>query len=315
MPETPRDTPADPIRTGGAIAVPNPGEASGYSGRYLHGATEPGPTAHLLHELITVRYPGKRAHRRAASELISQHPAGWRELGAATAKDRAIKPRRAPARAGACYCHTTDGAWTETMRKALDATLRTVEDGAARGTRRDCRDLLPHTEPGDGAPLLISAGHEPDWVEYLYLIRPEGLEIKARDAAYGRVHNRFTTIGLARWDQQVEVGQIKRAAAAARLRTIADIADEHAADAFASVARQLESMPADHGLVTLLLSSHRSYYVYTPAEHTFTALLARAAGLEPGELAAHLEALARSEQIRLLRRTAHQIHPAEHPAA
>ena len=313
MPETPL-TPVDPIRTGAVIGAPSRDEVRGYSGRYLHGAADPGTTAHRLHELITVRYPGKLGTRRAAAELISQHPAGWRELGAATAKDPAITPRRAPAPAGACYCHTPDGAWTETMRKALEAMLRTVENEAARGGYRDNSDLLPRSSPGDGGPLLISGGGEPDWAEYLYLIRPEALEVKTRDGAYPRGRKAFITIGLAAWGQPVEIDEINRAAEAARARTIADLADEHAADTFANIARQLEAMPADHGLISLLLQGHRPYH-HTPPEHAPTVLLAEAAGVKAGELPAHLEALARSEQISLLRRAAHYIHPGAHPAA
>jgi hypothetical protein len=313
MPETSL-TPADPIRSGAVIAAPSRNDVRGYSGRYLHGATDPGITAHLLHELITVRYPGKLGARRAVTELIGQHPAGWRQFGSATANDPAITPRRAPARAGTCYCHTPEGTWTETMRKALEAMLRTVENEAARGGYRDNCDLLPRSSPGDGSPLLINGGGEPDWVEYLYVIRPEALDVKTRDGAYPRGRNAFVTIGLVPWGQPVDIDEINRAVEAAHARTIADIADEHAADTFALIARELEAMPADHGLVTLLLQGHRSYH-HTPPEHAPTVLLADAAGVRASELPAHLEALARSEQISLLRRAAHHIHPAEHRAA
>jgi hypothetical protein len=310
MPETPRGTPPVPTRSGAVIAVPNP--SSGYSGRCLHGASDPGTTAHRLHELITVRYRGKRTAQRAAAELISEHPAGWRELGAATAKDPAIKARRAPAPAGTCYCHAPDGAWTATMRRALGSMLRAAEN-RARGGYLEYHDLLPRTRPGDGGPLLVSSGNEPDAVEHLYVIRPDALEVKTRDAAYARARNAFITIGLARWDELVDLDAISRAAGSARARTIADIADEHAADTFAEVARQLEAMPTDHGLAMLLLSNHRAYYT-VPPEHAPTVLLAGTAGVKAGELPGHLEALSRTEQISLLRRAAHQIHPAEHRA-
>lgn len=311
MPETPRDTPTDPNRNGAVIAVPN--HPTGYSGRYLHGAGDPGTTAHRLHELITVRYPGKRTAQRASAELISEHPAGWRELGAATAKDPAIKARRAPAPAGTCYCHAPGGAWSTTMRKALDSMLRAAEN-RAHGGYLEYHDLLPRTRPGDGGPLLITSGREPDAVEHLYVIRPDALEVKTRDAAYARTRNAFVTIGLAHWNEPVEISAINHAADTARARTIANTADEHAADTFADIARQLEAMPADHGLAMLLLSSHRAYYT-VPPEHAPTVLLAGTAGVKAGELPGHLEALSRSEQISLLRRAAHQIHPAEHPAA
>lgn len=95
--DDPEDTP------GAVIAIPERG--SGFHGRYLRHAPGPQATTRLLHELFAIRYPGRKGYARARAELIGQHPSGWQHLGAATAKDTEIKPRRAPAPVGTCYCH------------------------------------------------------------------------------------------------------------------------------------------------------------------------------------------------------------------
>lgn len=297
---------------GAVIAMPD--RASGFHGRYLHHAPSPSDTARLLRELFAVRYPGRRGYARACAELIGEHPSGWQRLGAATAKDPEVKPRRAPARVGTCYCHQPDGTWQPTVTAAALATLRRAESAAIRGEHTSPAWLLGDApQPGDGSPLLIREHHVPDGIDHIYVLFDDGARILARDGAYPNTA-RFTQATGLRWTDPLNTEQIERASRAVRERTPADLAHEKAADMLADTAQRLAQIPAHHDLVLHLLAD-ASRYLSVPPATTPQAALARAAGLHPAELAGHLHHLERGEQVRLLRHAAHQLNPAKHPVA
>src|SRR5947209_2763520 len=132
---------------GAVIAIPESGGA--FHGRYLHHAPGPAATARLLRDLFTVRYPGRKGYARARAELIGQHPSGWQRLGTATAKDPQVKPRRAPAPVGTCYCHHSDGTWHPAVTAAALTTLRRAEITAVRSEVTTADWLLgPQPKPG-----------------------------------------------------------------------------------------------------------------------------------------------------------------------
>jgi len=302
----------EPAPLRGAVIAARTG-ADGYMGRYLHEATDPGATLRLLHELFRVRYPGARSRRRTMRELIGEHPGGWRQLGARTAKDPTVKPRRAPAPIGSCYCHTPDGAWTRAMNDAFRATYLRTERAVLEGRRTDPDFLMPTwPKPGDGGPLLITGGHEPRWVEYVYHLDSVGVSVRVRDGAYP-YSQQFISAGRLDWDDRVDTARIEAVCAAARARVRADLDHENAATALAEVARSLTAeIPARDELVLHLLR-HRS----RSDQRTWTdleAALARAAGLHAAELPGHLRGLERDEQIKLLRDAAHQLNPVANPA-
>ena len=166
---------------GAVIAIPE--SRGGFHGRYLHHAPDPAATARLLRDLFTVRYPGRKGYARARSELIGQHPSGWRHLGIATAKDPEVKPRRAPAPVGTCYCHQPDGTWHPAVTAAALATLGRAESAAIRGEHTSPGWLLgQQPRPGDGSPLLIREHHVPDGIDHVYLLHEDGLQIPRRSA-------------------------------------------------------------------------------------------------------------------------------------
>jgi hypothetical protein len=295
---------------GAVIAIPEQG--GGFHGRYLHHATGPTATARLLRDLFATRYPGSKGYARARNELIGQHPSGWQRLGTATAKDPEVKPRRAPAPVGTCYCHHPDGTWNPAVTAAL-TTLRRAEIAALRRETTTADWLLgPQPKPGDGSSLLIREHRVPDGIDHVYLLHEDGLQILTRDGAYPN-SCRFVHAVSLRWTDPVDGEQIERATRAVRERTPADLAYERAADFLADAAQRLARIPAHHDLVLYLLSL-ASGYLSVAAESTPESALARAAGLHPAQLAAHLHQLERGEQVRLLRRAAHQFNPVKHPA-
>lgn len=297
---------------GVVIAIP---EGSGrFHGRYLHHAPGPAATARLLRDLFATRYPGRKGYARACRELIGEHPSGWQRLGTATAKDPEIKPRRAPAPVGTCYCHQPDGSWHPAVTAAALDTLARAESAALRRESTTADWLLGHApQPGDGGPLLIREHHVPDGIDHIYLLFDDGAQILTRDGAYPNTQ-RFAQATRLSWADAVDDEQIERATRAVRERTPADLAHERAADILADTAQRLAQIPAHHDLVLHLLAGG-SRYLNIPAETTPEAALARAADLHPAQLAGHLHDLERGEQVRLLRRAAHQLNPVKHPAA
>ncbi len=297
---------------GAVIAIPENG--GGFHGRYLHHAPGPAATARLLRDLFASRYPGRKGYIRACRELIGQHPSGWQRLGTATGKDPEIKPRRAPAPVGTCYCHQPDGTWNPAVTAAALATLSRAESAAIRGEHTSPGWLLgQQPRPGDGSPLLIRDHHVPDGIDHVYLLFDDGAQILTRDGAHPNTCRLAQATSLS-WADPVDDEQIERATRAVRARTPADLAYEKAADILADTAQRLAHIPAHHDLVLYLLSVP-SGYLGVPAETTPQAALARAADLHPAQLPAHLHELERSEQVRLLRRAAHQLNPVKHPDA
>jgi len=288
---------------GAVIAVPT--HDGGVHGRYLHHAPGPAATVEILLALFTTRYRGRRGYATAVRELIIEHPSGWARLGSATSRDKEIKPRRAPAPVGECYCHQPDGAPRPALIEAALATLHDAEANPNSWIR------VRHGELGDGTPWKIDGGAVPDGIEYVYVLTPRGILVKARDGAYPNT-SRFAAAIEFRWDQPPRPEQIEHACAAIRARTTTDLAQEKSADILADAARQLAAIPAHHDLVLHLIAG-ASRYLSVPGEHTPESALARAAGLHPAELGGHLHRIERGEQIRLLRRAAHQLNPDKHP--
>lgn len=302
----PAPGPADlPTGHGAVIAIPTLRER-GFHGRYLHHAPGPAATVDLLRELFRTRYRSRDGVRKAARELITAHPCGWVRLGAATSRDKEIRPRRAPAPAGECYCHHPDG----TPRPQLVASaLEVLQDVEIHG--QNWR-WVPGGTPGDGTPWKITSGAVPDGIDYAYVFDGNGLTVKVRDGAKPDV-GRFVSAITIPWDQAPDPGQIQAACDKIRARTPADLANEKAAEILADTARQLRAIPAHHDLVLHLLGG-ASRYLSVPDTHTPEAALARAAGLHPAHLPGHLHQLDRGDQVRLLQRAAHQLSPDTHHA-
>lgn len=301
----PTPAPADPAPERGAvIAIPT---RDGFQGRYLHHAPGPAATVELLCALFAARYPGRRGYERAVRELISEHPSGWARLGCATSKDKQIKPRRAPAPVGECYCHRADGTPHPALIAAALATLHEAEIWESGAVR------IPHGELGDGSPYRIHSSVVPDGIDYAYVLYREALVVKARDGAYPKTSRFEWAIGVD-WHRPPQGEAIEQACAAIRARTPANLANEHAADILANTARKLAQIPAHHDLVLHLLAG-ASRYLNVPAEATPEAALARAAGLHPAQLPGHLHLLERGEQVRLLQQAAYQLNPVKHATA
>jgi hypothetical protein len=311
-PETQESGTSPEDALGAVIAIP--ALSRGFRGRYLHHAPDPLATIRLLRDLFATRYPGRKGYARACAELIGDHPSGWQRLGTATVKDPEVKPRRAPAPVGTCYCHAPDGTWHPAVTAAALTTLRRAETASARGENPTVNFLLPdRVLPGDGAPLLISEHTVPDGIDHVYLLLEDGVQILVRDGAHPNAC-RFTHATSLRWSDPLDADQIERTTRALRARTPADLAHEKAADILADTAQRLAQIPVHHDLVLHLLAG-ASRYLSVPTQDTPEAALARTAGLHPAELAGHLHRLERGEQVRLLRHTAHQLDPVKHPAA
>lgn len=301
--QTEPPAPDTPPGSGAVIAIP--ARDGGFIGRYLHHAPGPAATTELLRDLVAIRFRGRRGYERLVRELISDHPSGWARLGAATSKDPEVKPRRAPAPVGQCYCHQVDATPHPALIAAALATLHDAE------IHEHGRLHIPHGRPGDGSPWLITSREVPDGIDYAYVLFREGMNIEVRDGASRS--GRFERPVLFQWDNPPTGEEIQRACAAIRARTPADLAHEKAAAILAETAQQLRAVPAHHDLVLHLLS-RASRHLSVPAHNTPEAALARAAGLHTAELAGHLHRLERGEQIRLLLQAAHQLNPAKHTA-
>jgi hypothetical protein len=300
---------AQPEPSASVIAIPTGGDA--FRGRYLHHTEGPAATARLILDLFAVRYRSREGLRRAASELIYAHPGGWRHLGTATSKDRKIRPRRAPAPVGACYCHQADGtASTAYIEEALAAHAR-AEAAHIHGSA--CvESVLPRGESaGPGQPALITRGSVPESIDHVYLMYRGSLQIEARDGAHPRA-GRFVPAVTLPWGEETDAKEIEDAVAAVRTRTEADLAREKVAEILAETANRLRTIPAHHDLVLHLLAGN-SRFLSIPREHGPEAALARAADLHTAELPGHLHRLERGEQIRLLNQAAHLMNPATHP--
>jgi len=154
--------------SGAVIAVPTGRE--GFKRRYLHHAPGPVETARILIELFAVRYRTREGLRRATSELIDAHPGGWRHLGAATTKDREIRPRRAPAPVGACYCHQEDGAPSAVYIQAALAAHARAEAEHQHGNVSAASVLPPGRSAGPARPALITRSSVPAHIEHVYVM-------------------------------------------------------------------------------------------------------------------------------------------------
>ena len=296
--------------SGAVIAVPTGGGA--FRGRYLHHAPGPAGTARILTELFAVRYRGRDGLRRAVSELIYSHPGGWRQLGAATTRDREIRPRRAPAPVGACYCHQDDGTPSPALIEAALAAHALAEAAQIHGNASTASVLPPGTSAGPGHAALITRSSVPENIDHIYLMYRGGLSIEVRDGAYPHA-GRFAPAVTAAWGEQTDATQIEDAVTAVRTRTPADLAREKVAEILAETAARLRTIPAQHDLVLHLLHDN-SRFLSIPREHGPETALARAAGLHTAELPGHLHRLERGEQVRLLNQAAHLMNPEAHPA-
>lgn len=297
---------------GAVIAVPT-GDRE-FRGRYLHHAPGPAETARILLDLFAVRYRRREGLRRAAAELIYAHPGGWRHLGAATTKDREIRPRRAPAPVGACYCHQDDGTASPAYIEAALAAHARAETAYLHGNASAASMLPPGTSAGPGHPALITRGAVPKGIEYVYVMFRDGLLIEVRDGAYPD-YSRFTpAIVDLPWGTKVDPGKVESAVAAVRSRTPADIARVKIAEILTETAERLRAIPAHHDLVLHLLAGN-SRHLSIPREHGPETALARAAGLHTSELPGHLHRLERAEQVELLRRAARLLNPGDQNAA
>ncbi|WP_034261807.1 hypothetical protein [Actinospica robiniae] len=297
---------------GAVIAVPAGGGA--FQGRYLHHAPGPSATARIILDLFAVRYRSREGLRRAAAELINAHPGGWRYLGAATSKDREIRPRRAPAPVGSCFCHQDDGSPSPAYVEAALAAHARAEAAQLLGNASAASVLPPGGSAGPGHAALITRSSVPEGIDLIYLLYRDGLLIEVRDGAYPN-YGRFTpAIVDVPWGREIDPGAIEDAVAAVRSRTPADLARAKVAETLAETAERLRAIPAHHDLVLHLLAGN-SRHLSIPREHGPETALARAAGLHTAELPGHLHRLERGEQIRLLNQAAHLLNPAEHPAA
>jgi hypothetical protein len=296
--------------TGHGAVIAIPGRKDEIKGRYLHHAPGPAATATLLLELFRVRYRGRDGYTRAIRELINDHPSGWQRLGTRATRSPEVKPRRAPAPAGTCYCHLDDGSLHP---EVIRAALHTMHRAEATSGDYDQRSVhVPHGRPGDGSPWLMRTHDIPRHLDHVYVLYRTHLDIHVRDGAYPKTNKFVSATGLS-WREPFDPDQVERECAAVRERTVADRANENAADALANTVRRLAEIPAHHDLVLHLLRRDSAYY-NVPAENTPEAALARAAGIDPADLPAHLRTLERPAQLDLLRAAAHQLNPAAYRA-
>lgn len=309
-PATPAESEQQSAATGAVIAIPAGGRT--FQGRYLHHAPGPAATARILLELFAVRYHSREGLRRAAKELIFAHPAGWRHLGATTSKDRDIRPRRAPAPVGACYCHQDDGTPSTAYVDAALAAYTRAEHAHFLGTASAADVLLLGASAGPGHPALITRDSVPGSIDLIYLMCHDGLTIEARDGAYPQP-GRFAPAVTLPWGEEMDATAIEDAVTAVHARTPADLARAKVAEILAETAERLRTIPAHHDLVLHLLAGN-SRFLSIPREHGPETALARAAGLHTAELPGHLHRLERGEQVRLLRRAAQLLNPEQYRA-
>lgn len=281
------------------IAARRFGPTRDWTGRYLHDAVSIAETAEKLCQIVRQRHHANPV--TAAQHLLDHHPAGWRRLGTATAKDPEPKIRRSPAPIGACLCHEPDGSPTPPLIASGLTALSGIEyDRVVRPP-----GYLPGTDPtAAGYWTITRQSPLPPGTNTLFLLGQDALVIGAR----GNGHPGFVRIGTVMYnapDPRV-LDAISASAEKIAARSNDTVQGEIAAVALERARTVLEKIPAHHDLVLYLASQAGGNLA------RMEAALARRAGVHPADLPGHLHRLDRQAQNALLSATADQLHPERH---
>jgi hypothetical protein len=299
MTGTTADAPTAEPASHAVLAAYRRGHSHDWTGRYLHDAPSIAEVAMKLCQIVHQRYRGDAVP--AAQEMLDTHPAGWRTLGAATAKDPELKIRKRPAPLGECLCHEPDG----TPTQALIASGMQVLAGVDHGNMVRPTGYLPGTDPTSAGHWTITKDSPlPPGTTTIFMLGHEALVIGVRGP-----ERRFIRAGSVAYSGPEPQNLKAVIASAGKLasRTAETMTSEAMATDLDRTRRVLEGIPSHHDLVLHLLSQRG-----TSDAAKLEAAVAREAGVHPAELPGHLHRLDRQGQTALLSAAADRLDPDRH---